>query len=115
MKPLVLILLAATASAQEMPRFRTWRASVAVLGAAQAADIASSYGHVGTERNPVFGQTFDGRDAALKIGIVAGVVTLQYIALRKHPDSRVARTFASINFTVAGLTAGAAVHNWRAQ
>ena len=62
MKPLVLILLAATASAQEMPRFRTWRASVAVLGAAQAADIASSYGGIGTERNTVFWRAFDARE-----------------------------------------------------
>jgi len=48
---LLLLIMVSVAPAQDMPRFRTWKASVAVLGAAQAADIASSYGSIGTERN----------------------------------------------------------------
>lgn len=112
MKLAVLLLVASLAGAQDLPRFGTWQVSVAVLGAAQAADIASSYGNVGMERNPLFGETFDGRDAAIKLGIVAGVVAIQYIALRKHPNSKLARKIAAINFAVGGATAGVAVRNW---
>lgn len=114
MRVLILSLIFAMAGvAGEMPRFRTWKASVAFYGVATGLDIASSYGH--QELNPVFGQRFDGRDAALKANVVAGICLAQYVILRKFPERRFAKVFAAMNFGLAGGTTAMAVRNWRIQ
>jgi hypothetical protein len=113
MKLAALILLATLAAAQEMPRMTTWRLSVAALGVAQGLDIASSYGNVGREQNPLFGDTFTAKDAALKVGVVVAVVATQRLVIRKYPHSKAARVFSLVNFGVAGVTGVVAVRNWR--
>ena len=113
MKLATLILLTVLASAQDMPRMTTWKLSVAAFGTAQGLDIASSYGHVGREQNALFGDTFTGRDAALKVGVTVGVVTVQYFIIRKYPHSKAAKVFALVNGGAAGVTGITAVRNWR--
>ena len=84
-----------------------WTASVAAYGGAQVADIASSLGKL--ERNPVFGQRFTARDAALKGGIAAGNITVQVLILRKWPSAK--RAAAVVNFVAAGVVTVVAVRN----
>jgi len=110
-----LILAACLAPAQEVQRFRPWlTASQIALAAAHAADAASSYAPHDLsirEANPLYGRRFDGRDVALKVGIVAGVIISQRIVARRSRRARKIITVA--NFCVSGLIAGVAVRNWR--
>lgn len=93
------------------PDPRPWRYSVAALTAASVADAHSSWGHA--ERNPILAGAdgrFGARGVAIKCGLVAAVVGVQYIALRRWP--RLGRRLAVINFSAAGATAGAAARNY---
>lgn len=117
MRVAALLLLAALAHAQDIPRMDTWRkawvASTVALGATQVADVATSYGRVGRESNPLFGDTFTAKDAAIKAGVVAGMVTAQYIVIRRYPNSKAAKVFAFVNFGAAGATGAVAWRNAR--
>lgn len=110
----LLLFFASISPAQEMPRWnKVWMASSATLMAAQVADIASSYGNVGREANPVFGDTFTAKDAALKLGITGGFVVAQYFVIRRFPKSKAAKVFSVVNFGAAGATGVVAARNWR--
>lgn len=54
---------------------------------------------------------FGAQQAGIKIGIVGGGLTAQYIAVRKQPQCKRFATIA--NFVFAGVTLGLAAHNWR--
>jgi len=87
-----------------------WTASVASLLAASAADMQSSMGRL--ERNPVLanGQgRFNTQGVALKGLITGGVVGVQWLLLRKHPEAL--RHAAIANFGMAAVFGGAAYYN----
>jgi len=109
----ILLLVGLTLQAQDIPRFRTWKASVVAVGISQAMDIASSYQRPGFEANPLFGDTVTGRDVAIKVAGVAGIILLQRYVIRRHPDTKAARLFSVINFSTAGIVTGAAIRNWQ--
>ena len=85
------------------------RWSVAVAIAAEASDAASSWG--GRELNPMLGQRFDARSAAIKGGIMAAGLVWQYYRIRNRPE--LYRPVAWVNFGVGLGIGGVAVHNWR--
>ena len=74
----LLLLLTDVGGAQEMQRMTTWErawvASSAAFVGAQVADVATSYGNVGRETNPLFGDTFTAKDAAVKLGVTGAII-----------------------------------------
>ena len=87
-----------------------YRASLAALVTANAVDVHSSWGHV--EANPLlgYGRTFDGRSAAIKGGIVGGLMLTQWLIARRNPSAK--RKLAIINFAVAGGVGAVAYRNY---
>jgi len=88
---------------------RLWPVSAVSYAGAQAADAASSCGRA--EVNPLYGQRFTARDAALKGGITAAVLLTEWVMGRRSP--RLRRSLAFVNFGLAGATAGVAWRNYR--
>lgn len=99
---------------ESAPRKRStaWKISAAVLGAAMAADAASSWGR--REANPLVagaGGRFGWQGAAIKGGVLGGVLATQWILSRRTPQARSA--FVWTNFATAGGLSGVAIRNWR--
>lgn len=89
---------------------RLWKASLAAMAAASAADLFTSVGK--RERNPLL-QSADGRfrarGIAIKSAITGGAIASQMFLLRKNPDA--APYAAAANFALSGLFTSVAVHN----
>lgn len=84
--------------------------SQVALAGASAADIASSWGK--WEANPVLGHgAFQGRQVAIKAGIIGGTLVFETILARKHP--RYAKVFRWVNVGAAAGTGAVAIVNWR--
>jgi hypothetical protein len=89
----------------------SYAASVAALVAANALDIHSSYGKY--EVNPLVagsGGRFTGRSIAVKSGIVAGTLVVQWLIVRKHPEWKA--KLAWLNLGTAGVYSGIALRNY---
>jgi len=87
-----------------------YRASVAALVAANAADLATSWGK--RESNPILagrGGRFSGGSLAIKGALTMTSLTIQHFALRK--SERPLRALTWVNFALAGGLSGVAVHN----
>lgn len=112
---LLLLLTSLSLNAKDLPRFRTWEASVAALGGATVFDIHSSINREGKETNRlgIFGSTFTSKDALLKASVIGGIVGTQYLILRLKPKWHGARIFAVSNFIYASATGGVAIHNYK--
>ena len=98
----------------ENPHGRLFNSSVATLAAANALDMASSWGR--PELNPVLspggsGQPFGWQAAAIKLGVSTATVLFQRHVLRRRPE--LARPFAMTNFAMSGLISAVAVRNYR--
>ncbi len=96
---------------QSEPQHQSWtlyNTSVAALIAANSVDAASSWGQ--REANPLLGERFGGRSAAIKFGGTAGALAAQYFVLRRHPGAR--RRAALVNFAVSGALSAVAIHNY---
>jgi len=106
-------LLCCTGIARGQDRPLYW-ASVAVLTAANVADVHSSWGKF--EVNPLL-RSADGRfgvrGAVVKSGISAGTLTVQALVLRRWPHARKAASIA--NFVAAGVVCWVAVRNYQLQ
>ena len=91
---------------------RMWKASLAVMAAASAADLLTSMGK--RERNPLL-QSADGRfrarGMAIKSAITGGAIASQMFLLRKNPEAT--PYAAAANFALSGLFTSVAVHNLR--
>jgi hypothetical protein len=105
MRLLLVLLLAWPCIAQD----RLWKISLVTVAGASAADVASSVG--GYERNGMArgedGRFAVRRGAAIKAGIFGANLAMQTKAKRYRKLATV------INFAVAGLYVGAAIHNAR--
>jgi hypothetical protein len=85
-----------------------YRLAAAAVG--NAADAFSSWHR--PEANPLLaaqGSEFDGRSVLLKSALVGASFLIERWALRQNP--RLYRTFAWLNFTIAGLLGGVVAHN----
>jgi hypothetical protein len=92
-----------------VPKSFKW--SLAPLVASQTLDVTSSYGM--RELNPALAGAdgrFGARSAALKLGVTAALVGVEYLVVKIHPGA--ARFFTAINWSGAALTTGFAVHNY---
>jgi len=94
-----------------VPRDRgLFAASVAALAAANAADLATSWGR--REANPFLASSntrFGPQAAVLKVGFTGVSLLIQWIALRHN--SRLHRGIAYTNFAVAGGISAVAIRN----
>jgi hypothetical protein len=107
---LILGLFSAQSQAEEHHHGKLWRISAAVLGAVTIADMQSSMGR--QEANPFLASQsgqFSGRGMALKGAAVGGMLGVQYLLLRKHPQAE--KYAAGANFAAAALTGAVVVHN----
>lgn len=85
--------------------------SMIAVAASQAMDISSSYGM--HELNPALaGQSgrFDAQSALLKAGIAGGLLAVEYVIARKHPNA--AKVLWKLNLISAGATGAVAAHNY---
>jgi len=93
-----------------MAQDRAWSISAGAFAVSAALDAHSSWGRY--ETNPIIGRgQFGSRQAATTLGISAGVITAEYLLLRKHP--RLARTLTWTNFAITGIRFGTAARNYR--
>jgi hypothetical protein len=89
---------------------RLFRASLAAVASATAADISSSVGM--RELNPILGRgAFGTRQAGICVGISSGVVLAEWLFMRHHTDRERAAAFA--NFGLAAAHAAVATRNYR--
>lgn len=115
--PLIFLLTAGLAAhplSAETKKRKLWKASVAILISASAADAMSSWNRPeanGLLRGP--GGRFSGRGLALKSALVAGTILGQHLMLRKNPAAE--KTAAWTNFALAGALGGVAAYNWKLQ
>lgn len=92
------------------PSTASWKLSLLVLAAANAADAATSWNK--RELNPVLassGQTFGVQTLAVKLAFVGVSVGIQGLFLHYHPEF--AKKFARLNLVQAGIFGAVAVHN----
>lgn len=90
---------------------KLWKISVALLAAANVADVHSSWGR--PELNPALAGPngrFGMQGIAVKSLIVSGVVTAQYLMLRNHPKA--SKYGAWTNLAMAGVLSAAAASNY---
>jgi len=87
-----------------------YRWSLGAVAAGNAADTFSSWHR--PEANPLLagpGSEFDGRSVLLKSALVGASFLIEHWALRQNPH--LYRTFAWLNFTIAGVLGGVVAHN----
>ena len=95
------------------PPLTFWKLSAAALLTSNSVDVTSSWGK--RELNPALAGsagTFGGQGAVLKLGIVGGVVAVEYLVLRRHPSRSAAKVLAWINFGDAAVTGAVAGRNF---
>jgi len=74
-----------------------WYKSLAALGAAHTADIASSWGHY--EANPLLTSAdgkFGAKGTAIKAGAMGGVALAEYLLAKKYPQ--ITKYFKYLNY-----------------
>ena len=111
---ILLIFLAVSAQAEAASNKwrKVWKLSLVVMASANFADAASSYGHI--ETNPILASAngrFGRKGLALKVGVGAGLVVVEFLLHHKRPVFEVERAAAIVNFAVAGGFSAAAIHN----
>jgi hypothetical protein len=90
---------------------KVWMWSLVPLVASQALDSASSYGM--RELNPVLADRDGGfgvKSTVLKFAVTGALIGVEYLIIRK--TGRSSKLSAVLNWTVAGVTTGLAVHNY---
>lgn len=91
---------------------RLYVLSLAAFDAANALDMASSFGR--RELNPLLSsadQRFDWSSAGKKLAIVGGINLVQILAVRHHPRAK--KLAAVANLVMTGVLVGVAIHNFR--
>lgn len=93
------------------PSEKLWRVSLITLAAANALDTRSSWGKCEGNAFIAGGNgRFDGRSAAVKGGLLLGVIWIEHIMGRRNP--RLYRFFAIANFSAGGGVAAVAGRNY---
>jgi hypothetical protein len=88
---------------------KLWMISVAGLIGANAFDAASSWGKY--ESNPLLrssGGQFGAKGLGLKAASIGGLIVPQLLFHKRHG---LERTFSVLNFSLAGMYSGLAIHN----
>ncbi|HMD71708.1 MAG TPA: hypothetical protein VKF41_10220 [Bryobacteraceae bacterium] len=102
-----------SANGEHRNQLTLWKASMAALMAANAADAVSSWGK--PELNPALSGSagrFGKEGALLKLGLAGGVVTVEFLVLRRRRSRSLAKALAWINFGDAAVTGAVAGRNF---
>jgi hypothetical protein len=92
---------------------RLWHVSLASLAAANVMDVQSSWGkHELNSPLASANGTFGARGALMKSGFQGGLMGLEMLVLRRHPNRTLCRFLAVVNFGAAAVVAGTTVHNY---
>jgi len=113
--PAVVVLPKATFSeTMTQPRGkRLWQFSIAALAISNVMDAHSSWGKRELNQNLADGNgSFGMHSALMKAGIVAGVCTVEYLVLRRHPSTSLYRKLSFVNFGGTAVTGGMAIRNY---
>ena len=118
MKPLLLLLLASSLSAQEATPPKLWYWSLATMAASNSLDLISSQRaqrlNLGHETNGWYtdaaGRFQLGKAVGVKAGMTFGAAGIEYLLIRKHP--KLAKYCSILNFTIAAPTGIAAGRNF---
>ena len=96
------------------PRGKTlWRFSIAALAVGNVMDAQSSWGKRELNQSLAGSNgSFGMHSALLKVGIVAGVCTVEYLVLRRHPSTSLYRKLSFVNFGDATVTGAMAIRNY---
>jgi|SRR5450432_1376615 hypothetical protein len=92
---------------------KLWQASLASLTVANVLDVQSSWGK--HELNATLAGTdgtFGARGAATKSAMVAGLMGLETLVMRRCPSKKLYRLLTVVNFGAGALVAGTVVHNY---
>jgi len=106
---LVLMVLAGGIARAQAREVRQWQYSAAFLSAASVADSVSSWHQ--PEVNPILGSRFEVKSVLIKSVIVGGALGVEWILVRRHPETR--RAFTVTNWIAGAGTLGIAGRNWR--
>ena len=90
-----------------------WRVSVAALAAANVLDVQSSWGK--HELNPTLAGPsgrFSGQSALIKLGLQGGLLGMEYLITRGHPNGKLYRVLTVVNFGAAATIGAVAGHNY---
>lgn len=106
--------LSAASEARNRSRWRMrWWSSVAILGAANLADILSSRGRAETNsllQSPQGGINIS-NGVLVKSSATGGFLLLQALLKKKSPQAGLEKPFTIINVLAAGAVAGTSLHN----
>ena len=92
---------------------RLWKVSLAAVAASSVMDMQSSLGKHETNGMLANRQgVFSAQGIGLKLALAGGALGVQHYWLMKHPAASGYKTGAFINFAVAGVLSGAAIHNY---
>ena len=92
---------------------KLWRASIAALAVANALDVHSSWGK--HELNSTLSNgsgNFGSQGTLLKLGFQGGLLGMEYLITRGHPNGRLYKALAAINFGASAAIGSVAVHNY---
>lgn len=95
------------------PSKTLWKASLAALAVANAADVHSSWGK--HELNPTLSGPagkFGGQGALIKLALQGGLMSVEYLITRRRPSRKLYRMLSAINFGAAAATSAVASHNY---
>jgi len=90
-----------------------WRISLTTLAVSNALDVQSSWGK--HELNSALASpsgNFGAQGAMLKLGFQGGLVGVEYLLTRHHPNPRLYKALSIINFGASVGIAGVAAHNY---
>ena len=112
--PAVILPKATFSEAMTQPRGkRLWQFSIAALAISNVMDAHSSWGKQELNQNLADGNgSFGMHSALMKAGIVAGVCTVEYLVLRRHPSTSLYHKLSFVNFGGAAVTGGMAIRNY---
>jgi len=104
------LIIPAASAAEKASHWRAvWHVSQALLAGANAADAASSWGKY--EENPLLrtGTRFSYGSVSIKMGIVAGCLTMQHFMVHKNPKS--VRLYSIGNLAASAALGAVAARN----
>jgi len=93
---------------------KLWHVSLASLAVANVMDVQSSWGK--HELNGPLASangTFGARGALMKSGFQGGLMSLEMLLMRRHPNKTLCRFLTVVNFGAAAAVSGTAIHNYR--
>jgi hypothetical protein len=113
LQPKAMVSFVETSGVTQPKGKRLWQFSLAALAVGNVMDAQSSWGKRELNQNLAGSNgSFGLHSALIKVGIAAGVCTVEYLVLRRRPSAGLYRKLAFINFGDASVTGAMAIRNY---